>query len=836
MPAILVVLLLLAGIDPASGYVFLDTSSPAPSESDTGASGGSGAEGAVDSAVGQRGSKTVAPSGKAGGGAVADPAAAKAGKSDSNPIPAVLAPMPASVTPSKPHFRTVLFLSADNMLVYSHLGVLKALEEFDLDLDLVLAESKAVVAGAAWALGYPFSAIEEKLVDRPFSAYLRRYRPNGSHVSRFAPYGPDPIQIEMPFSLQSLQSPDLDWGRASKAEADEYLHLAWLVAKLTHDAPGGPVEDLGKAPRRMAVQVTDLEEERGKVLTQGPLQGILKASLLPGDVVHARRRLWPYATGALVSGHAIMAEALPFTFERIVLVQPGKRLRPPVLDGKPDAWEDSLARRLKPRPYEGSGAGMGAVVRIELNPDAGFDARGREPRAWMDLGYTSTLRSMDVLISVLGKDSAAARGGGPKAPPGKAAALPPPLGLNRFTVNPLASGGRQLLQDLVRKSVEDREDSIGDGPLSDLVLSGYYADLDVEWVPAPGEEHPGLVFEALEKSRLLFQAGANLANSGEDLPDRGPEIFAGLAWSEPFYVPFRADAAFLAGGRRPGFSWSGRFAPIHPVHLELGMGRKDWWMRYPAPPDEVLGLAPRSFRLDASRSELFLNLLPHPGVRTGTAIQWRDMEYPPQVPTTGQLDPSAEDYESVDFQQTLFLGAGETGPAGLFPQSVWLRYRNVNRINILGPVRRSHHSFESRIRASWGDLRFFDQYYWSNPDGGGDLFDFLEAGAVQAFSFQDEFFLSALRGVHFQNVQAEYSPSAGRFGMRLMAGGFRLYGNALLDGLGDDFTRTYWEAQASYATPVGPFRAGLAGVQGEKPIFFVRLGADLDLEPDARER
>jgi hypothetical protein len=403
-------------------------------------------------------------------------------------------------------------------------------------------------------------------------------------------------------------------------------------------------------------------------------------------------------------------------------------------------------------------------------------------------------------------------------------------------VNPLASGGRQLLQDLVRKSVEEREDSTGDGPISDLVRSGYYADLDVEWVPAPGGEHPGLVFDALEKSRLLFQAAANLANTGEDLPDRGPEIFAGLAWSEPFYVPFRADIAFLAGGRRPGFAWSGRFAPVHPVHLELGVGRKDWWMRFPAPPREILGLAPRSFRLDASRSEVFLNLLPHPGVRTGTAIQWRDMEYPPQVPTTGQLEPSAEDYESVDFQQSLFLGAGEPGPTGIFPQSVGLRYRNNNRINLLGPVRRSHQAFESRIRASWGDLRFLDQYYWSNPDGGNDLFDFMESGEVRAFSFQDEYFLSALRGVHFQNVQAEYSPTFGRFGLRLMAGGFRHYGEALLEGLGDDFTRVYWETQASCATPLGPFRVGMAGVQGERPIYFVRLGADLDLDPDALER
>lgn len=779
-------------------------------------------------------------------------------KKDSGPAVPVAPTMPAAGDsslggspahgPAKPHYRNILFLSADNMLVYSYVGVLKAFEEFKIGVDLILVESKAVVVGAAWSMGYPVSQVEAKLLERPLSDFLRPFRIHGSLPSRFTSYGPDPIQVEIPLGLQSLQAPNLHWSSAPAREGDEYLHLSWMVAKLTHDAPGGPVEDLKEAPRRLAVQVADLSEEKAKVLMEGNLQSLLKAGLLPKDALRKRPRLWPYASGSLISGHAVMADRLPFTFDRLILIQPGRHLRPPALEDAAKPWEDSLQQHLKVRPFEGSSQEGKAVLRIELNPDAGFDPSGRDPKAWLDLGYTSTLRSMDVLMSTLGVNPAGARSKQEPAssghtPIGEVASepgmpvLPPPLGLNRLTVNPLASGGRQLLQDLVRKSVTESEDSTGDGPIADLIGSGYYSDLDVEWVRTQGEDIPALVFDALEKSRLLFQIGANLANSGEDLPDRGPEFFAGVVWSEPFYVPFRTEGSALMGGHRPGFAGRFMITPIHPVQLELGVGWKQLYIRYPEPPSELLGLKPWSFRLDRNRTELFLNVYPVRGARFSTAIQQHKMHFPSQVQIENQLDPGQNDFHSTDFQETGFLGLGRPGPSGLYRQSLWLRYRNLNRVNLFGPVKYSSSSLESRIRVGFGDFRFLDQYYWSNQDvAEAGLFDFIEAGEVAAFSFQDDYFMSALRSTHFQNVQAEYAPAFGRFGIRCLAGGFRLYGQALADGLNRDFTRIYWETQGSYATPLGPLRAGLAGVQGELPTYFIRLGADLDLDPDGPER
>jgi hypothetical protein len=440
---------------------------------------------------------------------------------------------------------------------------------------------------------------------------------------------------------------------------------------------------------------------------------------------------------------------------------------------------------------------------------------------------------MDVLLSTLGK--APASDTSLRNRPG----LPPPLGLDRLTVNPLASGGRQLLQDLVRQSATESRDSTGDVPISHLVKSGYYSDLDVEWVPSPGGELPALVFDAREKSRLLFQAAANAANSGEDLPDRGPEIYSALAWSEPFYVPFRAEGSILLGGHRPGYASRVLIEPIHPMHLELGISRKDWRIRYPDPPPHSLDLDPFTFRLDRRLGEIFLHLLPFQGLRLSAAIQKHEMTdrtSPASAPVEEDEPAPLPKFESTDFQGTGFFGLGQPGVSGLYRHSLWMRYRNLNRVNLFGPVKYSSSSLESRLRISFGDFRVLDQYYWSDQeimDPG--IFDYMEAGEILAYSFQDEFFYGSLRARRFHNAQAEFAPAIGKAGVRLLAGAFQVEGRSLNPFLGLDFSRTYWEAQVCYATPVGPFRAGLAGLEDDSPIYFIRIGADLDLDRDGPE-
>ena len=72
-----------------------------------------------------------------------------------------------------PHYGNVMFLSADDKMVYAYLGVWKALDEFGLAPDAMLAESKAVLLAAAWSLGYRADRVASEMLRHPMEGYLR---------------------------------------------------------------------------------------------------------------------------------------------------------------------------------------------------------------------------------------------------------------------------------------------------------------------------------------------------------------------------------------------------------------------------------------------------------------------------------------------------------------------------------------------------------------------------------------------------------------------------------------------------------------------------------------
>jgi hypothetical protein len=768
------------------------------------------------------------------------------------PVPDTARPAEAVPSDSRkalPHYRNVMFLSADDKLVYAYLGVWKAMEEFGLAPDAMLSESKAVLIGAAWALGYSAAGMEAKVLAHPLEDYLRP-DPGSEETGRSPAItrGPDPLQWDIPLGLQSLQTPGSRWSDVTVGGKGEYLNLAWMVARLTHDAPEGPVEDLSKSRRRLAVQVSDLASDQEVVVTDGPIQSILKGSLLPTAVVRDRERLWPYASGALLSGHTVMQGKLPFTCDRVILLQPGHHLRPPSLEGGPATWIDSLNLRTLRRGAAAAGREDASsldgahVLRIELEPEGEFDPAETDPRRWINLGYISALRSMDVLQSVLSKD--ASRGGSGNGSRGASAEASGPaegrLGLNRLSVNPLASGGRQLLLDIIRVSERDKEDSTGEGAIAALTGSGFYSDLDLEWAKGSPDENAVLVFDAKEKSKVRFRAGWNASFNGEDLPYRPPELFGGLFWSEPFYIPFQGEVGGLIGGHRPGYQARLMIAPVYPLHLELGVDWTHWeifhsnrWV-----PRAAEDLGAYSVRLDRNLSEVFLKIFPMPSMYLRTAIQKHDMF------DAYEQDPQASSFLSTDFQETVFLGLGKADRAGVHPHAVRLRYKNTNRVNLFGPVKFSTSDFESRVRFSLGDFHFSDQFYWSNQTNQDlAIFDLVEAGEIEVFTFQDEFFFNALRSANFQDAKIEYGPTFGKLGLRLILGGYRNYEPAIFleqaaphrwNGREIPFT-PHWEAQAGYVTPLGTVRAGFAGIEGGVPFFYLRLGAGLKLGFDGAE-
>lgn len=788
---------------PASAFVILDTSGPSPKSA----------------APADTLPKPASPAGTMQDTAMSRPA---------DTLPQV--PVPDPARNETPRYRNVLFLSADSKLVYAYVGVLKALEEYGLAPDAILAESKAVIVGAAWALGYDARAIEKLLLDRPLESLLAPFPARKPLEDRtFVPDGRDPLQWDVPLSLQAFQTRSLKWTDVAGDEPGEYLHLSWAVAQLTHGAPGGPVEDLQRTPRRLAVQVSDLESSREAVATEGGLQNIIKGSLLPAEVVRRRARLWPVAPGSLLSGHRVMANRLPFACDRIIMIQPGRRLRPPALESGPLPWTDSLTLRAKARAAnqdaETAPASLDAkAIRIELEPDGGFDPAETDPARWIALGYTSALRSMDVLKSSLAAPT--------PLPAPSASVDRDRLGLNRLSVNPLASGGRELLLDILRTSDSDNPDSGEDRAIAALTASGFYKDLDVEWARGSDQEKALLVFDAQDKSKVRFRAGWNAAYTGEDVVDRPPELFGGLAWSEPFYIPFEAEAGALLGGHRPGVEWRLMIAPVFPIPMELGIGWTWWQVHYRLPslePAAELGPLPVRFQRDLW--QVFLNLKPSPRLLSRSIVQSHRAIFPVEGAPDDTL-------KSLDFRETVWLGLWKARKDGGHPIS-WLgRFRYINQINLVGQVKPPYSSVESRLRLAAGDFRLIDHYYWSDQ-GVHDLnvFDLMRSGRIDALSFQDEFFPAYLRSPNFQDIRLEYCPTWGRAGLRLMAGAWRHYGETFFAEQSERRNlggwrlpgRGHWEAQAGYATPLGSLRVGLGGLDGEAPFYFVRLGSDLEL-------
>lgn len=807
----------------AQAFVFLDTSAPVkPSSADS-------TRAPVGSAPKDSASVRMPP------GAAAAPAPAAA--------PDTGADMKRR---SIPHYGNVMFMSADDKMVYAYLGVWKALDEFALAPDAMLAESRAVWLAAAWSLGYRADSVAAELLLHPLEGYLRP-EPFPDEPSRkdILIAGPDPLQWKIPLGLQGLQKPGSGWADVTSGVGGEYLHLSWMVARLTHDAPDGPVEDLSKAPRRLAIQVTDLSTDHPAVLTEGSLQNIIKGSLLPTGVIRTRPRMWPYASGALLSGHTVMKEKLPFTYDRLILLQPGHRLRPPSLENGSVSWIDSLNLRSLRRnsganPRDGGVSGDGPrIIRIELEPEGVFDPQEPDPAQWVRLGYISALRSMDVLQSVLGNDSGRVAGvhdslsvgfrskGVGQEDRGR-------LDLNRLSVNPLASGGRQLLLDIIRVSDRDQGDSSGEKAIAALTGSGFYSDLDVEWTREKGDENPVLVFDAKEKSKIDFRSGWNAVFAGEELPYRTPELYGSLSWSEPFYVPFQGEVGGLFGGHRPGYEARLMIAPVYPLHLELGISwvHRELFHPYQSGPKAADLAGAEPIRLNRSLSEVFLKIFPLPSLYLRTAIQKHVMT------DLIETDPNIRKYLSTDFQETAFIGLGARDRGGRFPNSLSLRYKNLNRVNLFGPVKFSTSNAEAILNLAFGDFRISDQYFWSNQSNEElAVFDLMEAGEIRVFTFQDEYLFSHFRSTHFQNAKVEYCPTFGKAGLRLIAGGYQDYGPALYEELAppqhflgtDPLFIPYWEAQAGYVTPLGTLRAGMGAVDGQSPFFYLRIGAGLGL-------
>jgi len=572
--------------------------------------------------------------------------------------------------------------------------------------------------------------------------------------------------------------------------------------------------------------VLDLETNSIKIISEGSLQNILKGSLLPPNQIRHRQNLWPFASGDLMTSHQLATENLPFTFDRLLVVEAESNLQPQPLDRNTLEWNDSLQKNQIRNAFLATQQKInpGKISKIELIPTDNFDSTLNSPEKWIELGYISTLRSIDYLRTVL---------------PGKVDTLPAPgaiptpivhanLGLNRVSVNPLAPGGRQMILDLIKRSEDNSTEEVGLASFDAILKSGFYSDIDLEWTRAIGEENASIIIDAKEKSRVQFEAGWNAALTQANIPDRPPEIFAGVQWAEPFYIPFQSDVSVLLGGSTPGYKARMMVCPIFPLRLDLGVSTQHWEISYPYVSDISQNYHAESFSLKRTLSELFFKVYPTLGTYLKISIQKHAMENPLET------DPFQSEFLSTDFAAKGFFSFENLNHSKFIQNYLLLCYRNLNRDNLFGPLKFSLSNFESIIHLGWKDLSVEDQYYWSNQNlNGATTFDFMQTGEIRVFDFQDEYFLAEFRSTQFQEIKMTYAPTLGKAGLKASFGRFQNYGdkNYFLDQLQHP-VQLHWELETGYQTPWGNLRTGMASLWKQSPLYFLRFGADFDLNYD----
>ena len=78
-----------------------------------------------------------------------------------------------------------------------------------------------------------------------------------------------------------------------------------------------------------------------------------------------------------------------------------------------------------------------------------------------------------------------------------------------------------------------------------------------------------------------------------------------------------------------------------------------------------------------------------------------------------------------------------------------------------------------------------------------------------------------------------YAPTLGKAGLKASFGRFQNYGdkNYFLDQLQHP-VQLHWELETGYQTPWGNLRTGMASLWKQSPLYFLRFGADFDLNYD----
>jgi hypothetical protein len=816
-PTWAVLVIILATASMSSAFVTLDTSTPRASDS---------GEAAIPKPDSLGKDKLIEPP-----KAVPSPLRMQPGAqpSPSSPVSPVGSAIPAAS--EAPHYPVVLFLSADDYEVYAASGLVAALQTYGLQPDAIVAESRAALIAATWALGYKTESIESQILGEPKDAWVLPFSRKGNSrpASDFRQAETSPFNLTL--ASHSLQGDRGRWQEGALTEPSEFLHVSWLLARLAAGAPGGPVARLEKVPLPLALQVFDAETGTLRTLMSGDLQDLLKASLLPVPVARERSYLRPFSDGAQVSGHDAHFEQWPFRFDRIITMRLSPHMPRRMFGGNAPTWRDSIGHDYREgrRHRLDSLAQAGRVDYIDIVPDE-KSASESDPVTWRDLGFQAALRHMDLLMKAMRGNQ-----GGAHAKAGDALANRNNPGTGdgarpvQITIDPLASGGRELLLDILQQNPLTDSLASGQQAMNSVMATGFYSQLDVAWqadTPTEGEQW---VFSAKEQSKLQLWGAPRLLLTHEALSLRAPQIMAGLSWSEPLFIPLKFEIIGDLGGRQPGWALQAFVQPLTPLSMRAGIRHWQTDMHhfetqardYDYQVDRF-GTGP--FRMRERQSRLFLDFMPDGLLRLQGDVGMRHLRF-------------GFKQDQVDSLRTLLegvieacLGCAKSGGGSRWSwmPSTHLRLRRAETVSE-GQVKPLHDVFSVRETLKLPYAKVMAEYVRSNySPRETDLYDLYTGPEIDALSFGDQFFFIAAKALHYGHARAEVLPRLGALQGRAAFGYVRHQGATLLADP-QDKDQIYWEMNLSYPTPLGPIRLGLGRFDDYNTLVALQFGVNLSL-------
>jgi len=166
-----------------------------------------------------------------------------------------------------------LVLSGGGARGFAHVGILKALEEAHVPVDVVVGTSMGAIVGGLFASGLSPQALENELMAVPWATLFERRapRPNLPQRRKEDDFDLFPV-VELGFRNGEFRAPT---GAVSTRS------LEWLLRRLT--LPTRHLTEFDQLPTPFRAIATDLETGAPVTLSQGDLAAALRASMsVPG--------------------------------------------------------------------------------------------------------------------------------------------------------------------------------------------------------------------------------------------------------------------------------------------------------------------------------------------------------------------------------------------------------------------------------------------------------------------------------------------------------------------------------------------------------------------------